>query len=622
MALSRWFIPPGPGKLAPYQEFHKEGSIILKSRFKSWGPRKIKSNAHFYSIFRIVEEEVLENGDSVNQQLFVEIFKDREAFIEMMVENLKKVEEVEAEMTGGVKRIHDDDLNQEEPEDLNEKIENLLTRFEEKDLVFITKFFKIVYKSNKPNLAICHSRIQKKAGNLSYNLCFKGSSLKTDCASLTNLDSNLMAGRGNTGSAFCTMVPLMDLSDDIRKRVLRRFDMDIEESENLETATRDYASSQDFPYTQSQNEDTIKICQVCRFPSRDKNELKQHMETHFKCETCGQYYNSQNELDHHEQNHMKVKCDLCNKFFRKDEMPKHKMHHLKLKTFGTKKLIKAKPIKPVTGYGLWQKEERKKITDDHPGMIFTDVNRELGKRWAAVEKLEKERWKTSAQEFNKNLTDPLEGSSSTVHVDIEPVVIIEEEVEVEVDQNPVGNETNAIIESILGEDIEPVSVDELLDITIAPIPADNVQEPPRKKRKTLIDKNTKCPWCDFEANDNGELTHHIQNEHRLNQAHMKKCSKCELVFSTEKKLAEHFETAHANTDNEIILVKMRKLSWPALVIKKEGDILEVRMLSDDSIRFVSEEECEPFSVEKVGNSKNTALKKAYTKALEIKGKQS
>ena len=80
MALSRWFIPPGPGKLAPYQEFHKEGSIILKSRFESWGPRKIKSNAHFYSIFRIVEEEVLENGDSVNQQLFVEIFKDREAF--------------------------------------------------------------------------------------------------------------------------------------------------------------------------------------------------------------------------------------------------------------------------------------------------------------------------------------------------------------------------------------------------------------------------------------------------------------------------------------------------------------------------------------------------------------
>ena len=85
---------------------------------------------------------------------------------------------------------------------------------------------------------------------------------------------------------------------------------------------------------------------------------------------------------------------------------------------------------------------------------------------------------------------------------------------------------------------------------------------------------------------------------------MKICSKCDLIFSTDKKLAEHLETAHSNSDEEIILVKMRELSWPALVIKKEGDILEVRMLSDDSIRLVSEEYCESFSVDKLGNSKN------------------
>ena len=32
----------------------------------------------------------------------------------------------------------------------------------------------------------------------------------------------------------------------------------------------DSANSQDFPFAQSQTEDTIKICQVCRFTSREK----------------------------------------------------------------------------------------------------------------------------------------------------------------------------------------------------------------------------------------------------------------------------------------------------------------------------------------------------------------
>ena len=410
--IFRWFIPPGPGRLAPYQEFHKEGSIILKSRFHAWGPRKIKSNAHFYAVFRIVEEEVLVAGDPINQQLFVEIFKDREAFIEVMVDNLRKVEEVELEMTGGQKRPLEDDLDQDEPEDLDAKVNGLLSRFEEKDLLFISKFFKIVFKNNQPNLAVSHNRIQKKAGNLSYNVSFKGLSLKTDCATLTNLDSDQMAGRGNTGSAYCTLVPLIDLSDDTKKRVLSRFNMEIDDSEN--TNLRDNAASQDFPFTQSQTEDTLKICEVCRFSTRDRVELNEHMKNHFKCETCSKYFDSKNELEHHGQNHMKVKCDLCNKFFRKDEIAKHKNNHMKLKNFGSKNVVKSKARKPVTGYGLWQKEERKRITMEHPGLVFTEVNRELGKRWGTVEKAEKERWKKQAEEFNKNLENPVEGSSRLV----------------------------------------------------------------------------------------------------------------------------------------------------------------------------------------------------------------
>ena len=179
------------------QDFHKEGSIILKSRFPAWGPRKVKSNAHFYAAFRMIEEEVKETGDSVIEQLFVEIFKDKESFVETMIVNLKKIEEVELEMTGGVKRRIDDleDFTADEPEDLDQKIDDLLTRFEEKGLVLTTNFFKVIYKNNEPNLAISHPWIQKKAGSLSYSLQFKGTSLRTDFAALTNLDSDVMAGR-------------------------------------------------------------------------------------------------------------------------------------------------------------------------------------------------------------------------------------------------------------------------------------------------------------------------------------------------------------------------------------------------------------------------------------------
>ena len=348
----------------------------------------------------MIEEEVKESGDSFIDQLFVEVFKDKDSFIEMMVGNLKKVEEVEDEMTGGVKRTLDEmeDFGAEEPEDLNTKILDLLGKFEGKDLVFITKFFKVIYKNNEPNLAISHPRIQKKAGPLSYNLTFKGTSLRTDCAALTNLDSDIMSGRGNTGPAFCTLVPLKDLSDEVNQKVLGKFNMEIVEQELPST------NSQDFPFTQSQTEETLKVCQVCRFATRDKTELREHMQMHYKCDTCSQYYLTDDDLQHHVQNHKKVKCDQCSQEIRKDEMLNHKMNHLKLKSFG-KKVVKTKVIKPVTGYGLWQKDARKRITEEHPDMIYTEVGRELGKRWALVGIAQRNVLKKQAEDFNKSLRE-------------------------------------------------------------------------------------------------------------------------------------------------------------------------------------------------------------------------
>ena len=45
------------------------------------------------------------------------------------------------------------------------------------------------------------------------------------------------------------------------------------------------------------------------------------------------------------------------------------------------------------------------------------------------------------------------------------------------------------------------------------------------------------------------------------------------------------------------------------------------MISDDSVKVLTEDEIEPFDVEKIGNTKNSSLKKAFAKAIEMSGGQ-
>ena len=78
-----------------------------------------------------------------------------------------------------------------------------------------------------------------------------------------------MTGRGNIGPAFCTLVPLKDLSKEVADRVLAIFNMEV-----VENVTPQTNSSQDFPFTQSQTEETLMVCQVCRYATREKADFK------------------------------------------------------------------------------------------------------------------------------------------------------------------------------------------------------------------------------------------------------------------------------------------------------------------------------------------------------------
>ena len=86
----------------------------------------------------------------------------------------------------------------------------------------------------------------------------------------------------------------------------------------------------------------------------------------------------------------------------KDDLTTHKLNHEKMKTFG-KKILKPKLKMPMTGYGLWQKEESKQICHDNPGIIIMEVSSELGKKWITVDSATKIQLKKKATEFNENL---------------------------------------------------------------------------------------------------------------------------------------------------------------------------------------------------------------------------
>ena len=95
----------------------------------------------------MIEREVEESKDQTAQRMFVEVFGDRESFLEAFLRELAKTDEVEQQMGRQPMRMNrivsnalDDDF---EPENLhldnNESLNNLLNFFQSKDLTVLTR---------------------------------------------------------------------------------------------------------------------------------------------------------------------------------------------------------------------------------------------------------------------------------------------------------------------------------------------------------------------------------------------------------------------------------------------------------------------------------------------------
>ena len=62
------------------------------------------------------------------------------------------------------------------------------------------------------------------------------------------------------------------------------------------------------------------------------------------------------------------------------------------------------------------------------------------------------------------------------------------------------------------------------------------------------------------------------------------------------------DSTHAPDENEVVLVKMKKLTWPAIIQKRENDMVEVKMIFDDKIKVVPKSDIEDFDISKIVKS--------------------
>ena len=100
------------------------------------------------------------------------------------------------------------------------------------------------------------------------------------------------------------------------------------------------------------------------------------------------------------------------------------------------------------------------------------------------------------------------------------------------------------------------------------------------------------------------------------------CKYCKIIFLKKQKLMDHLKSVHDEETNSasnsvIVLVKMRTLYWPCLVIATKEDHLTVKSLKDDKLFDVKMAKTVNYTLEKLGETRNSDLKKSYTRAEDI-----
>ena len=99
--LTGYFVRDSDDTLTFFQKAHLEACEIMSSRRPHWRKRKSKSAALFISTFFLIEKEVEESEDSLEKELFVEIFNNRDTYIDVLMAAMDRIDEIEDLMKEG-----------------------------------------------------------------------------------------------------------------------------------------------------------------------------------------------------------------------------------------------------------------------------------------------------------------------------------------------------------------------------------------------------------------------------------------------------------------------------------------------------------------------------------------
>ena len=145
--MARNFVVEEGDEFSNFQDLHRESCLLLQIHKPHYRKRKLKSNALVLTMFMMIEREVEENKDKTAKKLFVEVFGDREAFLEAFLKELEKTDDMEKEMGRQpmrLDRVMSNALEEDfDPEHLNltnnESLLNLLNFFQNKELHVLSR---------------------------------------------------------------------------------------------------------------------------------------------------------------------------------------------------------------------------------------------------------------------------------------------------------------------------------------------------------------------------------------------------------------------------------------------------------------------------------------------------
>ena len=485
----------------------------------------------------------------------MEVYGSREVFIDLVMKVLDKTDELErmlSDVEANMKfsknfmGVLGEELEEELEEEIlansqvpteksvlgvNDVLKQAIEMVEEADKVEFSKFIKIYTEKNgKRNVGVSHSRLNNLAKERKLPTISFPSNYKTCTKSFTNLTATTSTGRSNTGSAFCTLIPVSEVGEEVKLLILEKtgenpgvFGEEEEAAPENAQVEPDVVVSQDFPsLTQSVTGETMMVCDNCDFMSRSKNVFRKHEETHPACSDCGRRFISVEKLDEHKiEEHDFYICVTCKATVKTVDKERHSKMHEMLesheaaltagKTKGrSKSVTKERTVKPMNSWLIFCQEHRKEERQRNPNLTATDVTAILSIKWKALGKEGQKKYADKADEM-KNATDQNRHESgvtlvSSVTPSVAAVPITEDQTRIL--QCPQCG-SPFVTEESLGKHVEEchargsdiMELDESINNNVE---SDETEEPSFKEGQVILVKQRVFEWP--------ALIHHVNAE--------------------------------------------------------------------------------------------------------------